>query len=77
MLEYLCGGTLVLNGSWLNYSELDDIDVEHIRFDNFDELSTKLVECIYNIKCNDDNANQIWTFMSWNERVCKWNALYS
>ena len=77
MLEYLCGGTLVLNGSWLNYSELDDIDVEHIRFDNFDELSTKLVECIYNIKCNDDNANQIWTFISWNENVCKWNALYA
>ncbi len=76
MLEYLCGGAMVFNGNWLNYSELDDVGLAHIRFNDFKELPMHLMEHIEDVSVNEENAKLMWTNWSWSERVKKWIKLY-
>lgn len=77
LLEYLCGGTVVLNGKWLNYKELEDYGIECVQYKSFEELPIKLEDCIKNIgtKLQEENAKLVWKYLSWNSN--KWLQLYT
>lgn len=79
MLEQLYSGSLVLNGSWLHYSFLDELGVYYEKFDSIDEICSQIEKTIDNLlqsrtECNHDLlANQC----SWDSCKDRWENVYN
>ena len=79
--EHLYAGSLVLNGSWLRYEQLEN-KAFYLSFADFDELLDKLAENIG--KKNDSrycdrlqhNKDIIFDMFSWKKHIPDWRKLY-
>ena len=81
MQEYLFCGTIVMNGSWLPYSDLSTEGIFFINISSFADLSRSLSEIIdnydtYKVKCAQ-NKNIIWRVSSWESVTKSWVSLYN
>ena len=76
LLEYLCGGAVILNGKWLDYPELDYYGIKCQQYEIFEELPIKIGDCIKNnsITLQEKNSQLIWKYLSWNSY--EWLQLY-
>ena len=77
--EYLYAGKIVFNPGWINYKELDDLDVGYIKYENFEELPGLLIDHMEgNGLAIDTEKNQraIWDNYSWDAREKEWIELY-
>lgn len=77
MLEYLCAGTMVVNGEWLDYSDLEQDGIQYIKVKQLGDLPKVMSEIIETpILVNEQNSYKIRHFSLWSEWVHKWLALY-
>lgn len=80
MTEHLYAGSVVINGSWLEYSVLDEHDIYYKQFDSFNELPSIVNECITNLSTEKqfakNNSTKIASFCSWDCWRQKWLDLY-
>lgn len=76
MLEYLATGTNVINGEWLDYSDLNKKNIVYKNFSKFDELPEIIVDSIQK-GINYDNIKIIGENWSWEKRAPIWNNLYN
>ena len=76
LLEYLCGGAVILNGKWLDYPELDYYGIKCQQYGRFEELPIKIGDCIKDnsITLQEKNSQLIWKYLSWNSY--EWLQLY-
>lgn len=82
MCEHLYAKCLVVNPSWIEYSDLKD-SVFYLRFNSFDELSTIITDNLVN-KNNSlykdklsANTDAIYSLCSWDCFVPGWRKIYS
>lgn len=80
MIEHLYAESVVINGSWLKYSILDEKKVYYKNFGSFNDLSKVLCDAIDNIKEEKKlvkkNRNIMASFCSWATWEDKWLELY-
>lgn len=81
MLEYLYAGTIVLNGSWLKYHELESRKIAYLQFDTFHQLSDLLKTVLENLDYYKETAqpNQasLYALNSWAAVQDRWVGLYN
>lgn len=81
MTEHLYSGSLVINGSWLKYSVLDEKGVYYLTFDSFESLPYIVCEAIGNMQLVKEksmkNRDIISSFCSWRFWKEKWLQLYN
>ncbi len=81
MLEHLYAGCVVLNGSWLDYSVLNDINIYYLKFEDFNDLPEKLDQVINNYQKESalslDNQLRIASISSWDSLRPLWLDLYN
>lgn len=81
MTEHLYSGSLVINGSWLRYSILDEKGVYYLTFDSFDSLPSIVSKVVCDIQKEKEKASKnkeiISSFCSWNYWQDKWLQLYN
>ncbi|NML35838.1 glycosyltransferase family 4 protein [Chitinophaga sp. G-6-1-13] len=82
MLEYFYAGTVVLNGAWLKYPELDTAGMVYPTVENntVADLVNALKEILSNMqvfkeKCKG-NRNIAYNLKSWEANVYKWLGVY-
>jgi glycosyltransferase involved in cell wall biosynthesis len=76
MLEYIYSGVIVLNASWLVYPDLDTRGIDYIKFDDFEQLTSRITELIQNIetykKHTNENKSALYKMNSWNAVKERW-----
>lgn len=81
MLEHLFAGSIVVNGSWLQYGTLMDKNVYYKSFDKFASLSEEIIRIIDNIDKEKDlsshNREIISQISSWDGLRPLWLKQYS
>ncbi len=81
MLESLYTGALVLNGSWLKYSILDESGIVYYKYDSIEALGKALCSIIdcYESKKKETlfNKKKVYEISSWEYLRKKWLQLYS
>ena len=80
LMEYLFTNTIVINGSWLKYSILNDHDVFLITYDHFDQLPEVLCNAIEKrekyVSLASLNREKIGKLFNWNSVRQQWLDLY-
>lgn len=78
MLEYLYGGTIVLNPSWIDYTELKKVNCDFIQYNTFDDIPMIIEQVLCNhVSCNyEKNLLAVKKIAHWNTNKYKWEALY-
>jgi hypothetical protein len=81
MQEHMYAGTVVMNGDWLNYKELDELGAEYIKIKSIQSITEELSLAVNNLsmlkqKCLK-NREIIWNLSSWAEVVPVWLSIYS
>ena len=80
MSEYLYAGILMLKGSWLKYSVLDDMKIFYCEYDSFSDIPKVLVEIISNNVSRSEsleaNVGKMYNYNSWEAMGTKWINLY-
>lgn len=76
--EFIYAGCRVLSGSWLDYSELDPIDLTLDLFTQFEELPHLLVEALNNPICGKvlTRRRKSLALRSWEVLAPQWLQLY-
>lgn len=77
MLEYLYGKTTVLNPVWIDYSDLDTLGINYLKYDNFNQVPN-LIEAIYNDEIIIDtslNHDIIKENYHWENQREKWKEI--
>ncbi|MCR5340561.1 MAG: hypothetical protein K6E60_04365 [Saccharofermentans sp.] len=80
--EHLYAGCLVLNPSWIKYSNLKD-KVFYLSFNDFNDLGSLLSENIVSKAESPykdllkENSKRIYELCSWKTAVQKWRSVYS
>ena len=79
MLEHLYSGSLVLNGSWLHYSFLDDLGIYYENFDSFAEINLKIQRFIDKLPQNETQSNHdlLANQCSWESCRNRWEEIYN
>lgn len=76
MLESLFSGSIVLNGKWLVYKELEERGIKDIKFDTFDELSGKMEDIVEHFDVYKEkfmpNREILYHMNSWQALKSKW-----
>lgn len=81
MCEHMYAGCLVLNPSWLQYTELKN-HVFYLTYNTFDELGTVLFDCLSKkeeSKYRDKliaNKNAVYELTSWEACINEWRDVY-
>lgn len=78
--EYLYSETIVINPTWVNYSELDNLGMKYISYASINELPAiieKIIMGELEISDLEFNRKQIWNAYSWEVRKDAWLALYN
>ena len=79
--EFLYSGTIVLNGSWLRYNELNNNGVEYYEFDKIENIPILLMETIKDIDRLKErmqlNTERIYKISSWEANANTWLDLYT
>lgn len=76
--ECVYGGAVLINPEWILYKEFDDIGIDYIKYDSFDELPFIIKDIsdgnvnIYNI----DKVKELYEKYSWNAVKKDWIKLY-
>jgi hypothetical protein len=74
--EFLYGGSLLINGGWLDYSDFDLNNIKYIEFNKFDDLPIildKTLDDIQNIKFNmGGNRKNLLNISSWAANRKNW-----
>ena len=77
LLESIYAGSVVFNGKWLYYKELDEMGININYFDDFDNLSQQLNEILENYPKRDYQYKmRISTYYSWNTCRAKWKTMF-
>lgn len=80
MQEHLFAGSVVINGSWLKYKELDEKTVFYYRIDEVSELAVLMPEMINNLeevkKKAELNRGLMGDSLSWQSIANQWAPLY-
>lgn len=81
MLEYLYVGSIVLNGSWLKYYELQSRKIAYLQFDTFHQLSDLLKTVLENLDYYKEsvqpNQASLYALNSWAAVKDHWFGLYN
>lgn len=81
MQEHLFAGSVVINGNWLDYRDLDEAGVKYVKIKNFLGLTEKITDIVdnYNNYHKDIIVNRgiIWNLSSWEQVRHKWQSLYT
>ena len=76
--ECVYGGAVLINPEWIVYKEFDDIGIDYIKYDSFDELPFIIKDIsdgnvnIYNA----DKVKELYEKYSWNAVKKDWLKLY-
>lgn len=76
MLEYVCAGTTVINGAWLDYHELGKYGVCCRQISGMEDLSNMVSECVGKKNVDEKNSLGIMEYSCWDKWKEKWLALY-
>ncbi|MBO5468260.1 MAG: hypothetical protein J6A03_00760 [Lachnospiraceae bacterium] len=78
MQEYICAGSMVLNGDWLDYHDLDQYGIHYTKILGLNDLSVVLSKIIEKpIVIDGYNSFKIKQYRSWGDEVHKWIELYN
>ena len=76
ILEILYSGGILINGEWLEYQELDDSNIDYIKFHDFEDLREKFIDAIQHfedLKRNKiKNRKKLYDMGSWQAVKSKW-----
>lgn len=77
LLESIYAGSIVLNGKWLYYKELDEMGIKIDYFSDFDDLNKQLNEILENYPKRDYQYKmKISTYYSWDTCRAKWKKMF-
>lgn len=80
VIECFYSGSIVINGSWLNYNLLDRQMVYYHKFYDFSELGDVLFKTINNYQCEHSNAQKnisiIKKLVHWDALRAQWLSMY-
>lgn len=77
LLESIYAGSIVLNGKWLYYKELDEMGIKIYYFSDFDDLNKQLNEILENYPKRDYQYKmKISTYYSWDTCRAKWKNMF-
>jgi hypothetical protein len=76
--EALYAGEVLIHGSWVKYSELDESGVEYVKYDTFDQLNSRLKDVLYdNLEIDrSSNLKILRTKYSWESVLEGWKAIF-
>lgn len=78
--ENLFANTIVINGKWLEYQILEDINIFDIKLERFEDLNDVLTNIVYNFDfyfdMSSENKNKINSLYSIQNEYEKWSDLY-
>lgn len=79
MIEQIYAGSIVVNGSWLKYSFLEENDIHCVQFDSFEDLPEVIGNIIKNKEKSSqaDNYSVLRKKISWEASRSKWETIYN
>lgn len=76
ILEILYSGGMLINGEWLEYRELDDSNIDYIRFRDYEDLRDKFMDAIQHFdewkSSKINNRKKLYDMGSWQAVKRKW-----
>jgi len=75
--EHLYAGSVVINPTWIQYSQISKLQIDIVEYSEFDELPEIIEKLLQNgVQCLGENQEKLENLSSWRSVKDSWRRLY-